>query len=87
MKRIVLFLGTIALVSVITMYVKAEGKQEKQATLILTRGELEAVYQIIDDAAVPGTIRKPLLEKIMRSYQAAFSQPAPVKDTTKPKKQ
>ena len=85
MQRLVFFLSMTVLASAFTMTVK---QQEKQATLVLSRGEMEAVYQIIDDAAVPGSVRKPLLEKVMRSYQAAFQQPAPVKDTTtKPKKQ
>lgn len=84
MKRLVLFLGITVAVSAITM---ALPQQEKQATLTLTRGEMEAVYNIIDESATPGSLRKPLLEKIMKSYQAAFAQPAPVKDTiTKPKK-
>lgn len=82
MQRIVFLLSMIVLASAFTIVVK----QEKQATLILNRGEMEAVYQIIDDAAVPGSVRKPLLEKIMKSYQAAFQQQAPVKDTSKPKK-
>lgn len=92
MKRALLFLSTIALVSVITMHLQAQYQQEKQATLILSRGELEAIYQIIDDAAVPGSVRKPLLDKIMRAYQSSFPQttqgnPAQQKkDTTKPKK-
>jgi len=85
MQRLVFFISMIVLTSAFTMVVK---KQEKQATLILSRGEMEAVYQIIDDAAVPGAVRRPLLDKLMKSYQAAFQQPAPVKDTTtKPKKQ
>lgn len=86
MKRTLLFVATIAMVSIITMHLQAQYQQEKQATLHLTRGEIEAIYSIIDDAAVPGTVRKPLLEKIAKSYQAAFAQPAPVKDTTKHKK-
>jgi hypothetical protein len=82
MQRSVFFITMMILASAFTMVVK----QEKLATLILNRGEMEAVYQIIDDAAVPGSVRKPLLEKIMKSYQAAFQQPAPVKDTSKQKK-
>lgn len=87
MKRTLLFLGTIALVSVITVHLQAQYQQDKQAVLTLSRGEMEAIYSIIDDAPVPGTVRKPLLDKLMKSYQAAFNQLAPVKDTTKPKKQ
>lgn len=92
MKRVLLFLGTIALVSVITMHLQAQYQQEKQATLILSRGELEAIYQIIDESATPGSVRKPLLDKIMRAYQATFpqtTQGSPTqqkKDTSKPKK-
>jgi len=87
MKRVLLFLTTIAFISAITMHIQAQSKQDKQATLNLTRSEIEVLYSIIDDAPVPGTVRKPLLEKIAKSYQVAFAQPAPVKDTTKPKKQ
>jgi hypothetical protein len=71
MKRLVLFLGITVLTAAITLAIP---KQEKQATLTLSRGELEAIYQIVDDAAVPGAVRKPLLEKIMRAYQSAFPQ-------------
>lgn len=84
MKRLVLFLGITVTASIITL---ALPKQEKQATLILNRAEMEAIYSIIDESATPGSVRKPLLDKIMRSYQSAFAQPAPAKDSTKPKKQ
>ena len=85
MKRPVLFLGIILAASAITWAVP---KQEKQATLILNRAEMEMLYSIIDESATPGSVRKPLLDKIMRSYQSAFPQQPQVKpDSTKPKKQ
>ncbi len=87
MQRLILFLGIIFLGTIITLHLQAEYKQEKEATLRLNRNELEVLFSIIDDAAVPGSVRKPLLQKIEVAYRTAFAQPAPIKDTTKPKKQ
>lgn len=66
-----------------------QSMQEKQAVLSLTKPEAEALWGIVDDAAVPGSIRKPLQQKIEQAYVIAFQpkplpQQAPV-DTTKPK--
>lgn len=66
-------------------------QQEKQAVLTLTKADMENLWSIVDDAAVPGTIRRPLLLKLEIAYNAAFTakpleQQTPVKqDTTKPK--
>lgn len=90
MKRLVLFLGITVLAFVFTWALKAQQtiRQEKEVVLRLTKDEVEALYTIIDDAAVPGQVRKPLLQKIATAYNSAFqvqsvSQP---KDTTKTKK-
>lgn len=86
MQRLLVFLVIIILTASITWAIPRQ--QEKEATLRLNRMETEALYGIVDDAAVPGQVRKPLLQKIEVAYRTAFAQPAPVKDTTtKPKKQ
>lgn len=61
-------------------------QQPKTMTLILNQQEAEILYQLVDDAAAPGNVRKPLLQKIQVAYMAAFQPPAPQPDTTKKKK-
>ena len=60
-------------------------QQPKLATVSFTQQEMEALYQIVDDAAVPGQVRKPLLQKIGVSYEATFTTPK-VDSTAKHKK-
>lgn len=86
--RVLLFISVITLASGLTWALKAQQVPEKEITLKLTRGEVEALYSIIDDAAVPGQVRKPLLRKIEVAYNVAFPQqiqPQP-KDKTNKKK-
>lgn len=88
MKRVLVFISVITIAFGLTWALKAQQIQrEPEATLRLTRPELESLYQIIDDAAVPGHVRKPLLQKIQDAYTIAFApKPEVKKDTTKPKK-
>ncbi len=81
MKRALLFFGILSVISIFTWAIP---KQDKPVVLILNKSEAEIVYSIIDDASVPGSVRKPLLDKIMKAYNTAFA--APVRDTSKPKK-
>lgn len=91
--RVFLFISVITLASGLTWALKAQSHQmdikyqEQEATLKLTKPEIEAIYSIIDDAPVAGQIRKPLLQKIEAAYTIAFAPKQPVKaDTTKSKK-
>ena len=45
-----------------------QSHQEKEAILRLNIGELQALYQIVDESATPGSIRKPLLLKIETAF-------------------
>ena len=51
-------------------------------TLQLTQDEAQNLYNIVDNSATPGEVRKPLLQKIAIAYQAAWpdsTQNKPVK--------
>jgi len=88
LRRAAIFLITLIGTSAITLALKSQfPQQEKEANLRLTKGEIEVLYNIIDESATPGSVRKPLLQKIEEAYRIAFTpvQPQP-KDTTKPKK-
>lgn len=87
--RVFLFISVITLASGLTWALKAQQVPEKEITLKLTRGEAEVLYSLIDDAAVAGQVRKPLLRKIEVAYSVAFPQqpqPQPKDTTTKTKK-
>lgn len=88
MKQFLIFLSIIVAVSVLTSFIRPKGSKEQQpkmATVHFTQDELTAVYQIIDNSATPGEIRKPLLNKFLAAYNETWP---PVKaDTSKPKKQ
>lgn len=90
MKRLLLFISITVIASAATWALKAQQSvQQKEATIKLTQPEIEALYNIVDDAAVPGQIRKPLLQKIAAAYNFTFNpQPIPttIKDSTKIKK-
>lgn len=62
----------------------SQKQQEKLITLSFTIQEVQEIYQIIDDAPLPGSVRKPLLSKIATQTNAQM--PAP-KDSTNKKKQ
>ena len=55
---------------------------EPQLTVRLSQSEWENVISIIDNSAVAGEIRKPLVQKIYSQAQAQLKQ---LMDTTKPK--
>lgn len=62
---------------------QAKQVEPKPVVLVLTQNEAQVIYQLIDDAAVAGTIRKPLLQKIEVAFQESL--PKPPKDSTKKK--
>lgn len=76
------------LISGTAAVIKAQAPfQAKGVILVLTDQEAQAVYQIIDDAAIPGSVRKPLLQKIQDAFTAAHPQPvAPLKSDSSKKK-
>lgn len=87
MRRLFLYIGILIAFSGVTWALKASAQQEKEAILRLNKNEIEALYSIIDESATPGSIRKPLLQKIEIVYRATFAPQQPIKsDTTKPKK-
>lgn len=90
MKKLVLFLGVTLAATIATWALKAQVKQDKEVVIHLNQSEAEALYNIVDDAAVPGQVRKPILQKIIVAYNSAFPQvPPPAshqKDSTKTKK-
>jgi hypothetical protein len=55
---------------------------EKTGTLILTKEEAADLYTAVDDAAIPGNIRKPLLQKIVTMFQTTWPAPAPKTDSS-----
>lgn len=87
MKKLVLFLSITIAASAITWALKAQQiQQEKEITVKFNRNELEALYNIIDDAALPGQVRKPLLQKLATAYNAAYPQMQPKDTINKTKK-
>lgn len=88
MRRTLLYLGIIIAMAGITFGLKVSAQQgEKEAIVKFNKAELEALYQIVDDAAVPGQVRKPILQKLEMSYRSTFAvQPQTMKDTSKPKR-
>jgi hypothetical protein len=88
MKKNIAYLGILLIAITATWALKEQVQPDPKAILILTKGEAEALYDMVDNAAVPGQIRKPILQKIANAYSDAFAQkPEVKKDTTKPKKQ
>lgn len=87
MRRLFLYTVIVIAISGITFVLKVSAQQgEKEAVVKFNKAELEALYQIVDDAAVPGQVRKPILQKLELSYRSTFAVQQQVKDTTKPKK-
>ena len=83
--KYLLYSSILVLVSGITWALKAQQVPEKEINIRLTIQELNTIYTVLDDAALPGQIRKPLLQKLATFYNQAMA-PTPQKDTTKPKK-
>jgi hypothetical protein len=88
MKKLTLFFGLITVISVAQSFAP---KQDKQISVSMTLQEWEIVYSAIDDASMPGNVRKPLLQKIVTQVQAQTQPPksqvpAQKQDSLKPKK-
>ena len=83
--KYLLYSSILLLASGITWALKAQQVPEKEINVPLTIQELQTIYTVLDDAALPGQIRKPLLQKLANFYNQAMAQ-TPQKDTTKPKK-
>lgn len=48
---------------------------EKEAVVRFNQAEITNLYNIIDNSATPGDIRKPLLQKLSVAYAIAWPQP------------
>mgnify|MGYP001584856419 CR=1 FL=1 len=85
MKLLLLFVGILIMLSAIQAQFPPQ--QEKEAILRLNKADVENIYNAVEDAALPGSIRKPLLQKLAAVYMSTWpTQPQGKDSTTKNKK-
>lgn len=74
----------IVAILIVTFFGFKDYQDPKLATLQLNKQEMEILLDAVDNSALPGQVRKPMVAKLANAYNAAFA-PKPEGDTSKPK--